>query len=190
MKKDKVKRDDQENQNHAKFDAETQRIMDILTSSGLTEEEASQLINLSAEGAIPNIAVPEELLDTEYYDIGEMFDFKEPPKDPTKPTSMREAREQSTPIKEYTGGSVSYYKVEILEPTTPGTAPYTAECNDIIEALGMNFAEGNAFKAIWRTCAARKGRSKEGYKDGVYDAEKVVFFGERMVAQAKRAKDK
>ena len=87
--------------------------------------------------------------------------------------------------KEYTGGSVSYYKVKIESPTS-GCDPYTAECNDIIEALGMNYAEGNAFKAIWRRCAARTlGVSKEGYKDGLYDAEKVVFFGGRMVAQEK-----
>lgn len=93
--------------------------------------------------------------------------------------------EYAMPQKEYTGGSVSYYKVRIGRPAS-GADAYTAECNDIIEALGMNFAEGNAFKAIWRRCAARTlGVSKEGYKDGLYDAEKVVFFGQRMVAQEK-----
>ncbi len=84
---------------------------------------------------------------------------------------------------EYTGGSVSYYKVLVDKPTSGGDA-YTAECNDIIEALKMNYAEGNAFKAIWRSCAARNGKAKAGYKDGLYDAEKVVFFGQRMVAQS------
>ena len=84
---------------------------------------------------------------------------------------------------EYTGGSVSYYTVHIAKPTTEGVDPYDAECNDIIEALEMNYAEGNAFKAIWRRCAARKGKAKRGYTDGRYDAEKVVFFGQRMVAQ-------
>lgn len=86
---------------------------------------------------------------------------------------------------EYTGGSVSYYKVNVVNPTTLDSA-YTAECNDIIEALGMNYAEGNAFKAIWRRCAARTlGKTKAGYKDGLYDAEKVVFFGQRMIEQEK-----
>lgn len=85
---------------------------------------------------------------------------------------------------EYTGGSVSYYSVKVDKPTTDGATPYTAECNDIIEALGMNYAEGNAFKALWRMCAARKGKAKKGYTDGRYDAEKVVFFGQRLVAQA------
>jgi hypothetical protein len=81
---------------------------------------------------------------------------------------------------EYTGGSVSYYKVKVSDPLS-GNLSYTAECNDIIEALQMNFAEGNAFKAIWRSCSARQGLVKRGYTDGVYDAEKVVFFGQRMV---------
>jgi hypothetical protein len=88
------------------------------------------------------------------------------------------------PEPEYTGGSVSYYQVRVNAPTNSDLPSYTAECNDIIEALGMNYAEGNAFKAIWRRCAARTlGKAKAGYKDGRYDAEKVVFFGERMVAQ-------
>ena len=59
-----------------------------------------------------------------------------------------------------------------------------AECNDIIEALGMNYAEGNAFKAIWRRAAARTlGKAKKGYEDGLYDAQKVEFFGKRLVEQ-------
>lgn len=86
---------------------------------------------------------------------------------------------------EYTGGSVTYYQVSVDNPTTP-RAPYIAECNDIIEALGMNYAEGNAFKAIWRRAAARTlGKAKKGYTDGLYDAEKVEFFGHRLVLQEK-----
>ena len=87
---------------------------------------------------------------------------------------------------EYTGGSVSYYRAKVKRPTSGGD-PYEAECNDIIEALRMNYAEGNAFKALWRRAAARVGKSKRGYTTGLYDAEQVVFFGERLVEQEKAA---
>ncbi len=91
---------------------------------------------------------------------------------------------------EYTGSSVSYYRVNVNDPTSGGL-PYIAECNDIIEALGMNYAEGNAFKALWRRCAARNlGLSKRGYEDGLYDAEKVEFFGKRLVVQEKAERAK
>lgn len=87
-------------------------------------------------------------------------------------------------VQEYTGSSSNYYKVFIKNPTTLEQA-YEAECNDIIEALQMTFAEGNAFKAIWRKAKARQGVQKKGYDNGLYDSEKVVFFGERMVVEAK-----
>lgn len=91
--------------------------------------------------------------------------------------------------REYTGNSVSYYRIPVVDPTTPKVEPYVAECNDIIESLGLNYAEGNVLKAIWRIAAARKGLSKRGYTDGVYDAEKIVFFGNRILRdeQAKAA---
>lgn len=88
---------------------------------------------------------------------------------------------------EFTGSSVSYYSVQVENPTTKGKEPYEAECNDIIEALNMNFAEGNAFKALWRRAAARTlDKVKKGYDNGLYDAEKVVFFGGRIVEQSKQ----
>lgn len=106
--------------------------------------------------------------------------------DSSTPLPVAVAGEQKAdPI--YTGGSSDYYKVTITKTTTPFAMPYTAECNDIIEKLGMNFAEGNAFKAIWRRAAQRTlGLKKAGAKDdGLYDAEKVEFFGKRMVEQSK-----
>ncbi len=84
-----------------------------------------------------------------------------------------------------TGLSVSYYKVDIENPTSPDNDPYTAECNDIIEALNMTYAEANVFKAIWRKCAEREiGKSKQGNSQ-VYDAEKCVFFSERILIKDK-----
>lgn len=100
-------------------------------------------------------------------------------------TPLTHHMEDSGEYEEYTGGSVDYYKVIVINPTTAETG-YQAECNDIIEALGMDYAEGNAFKAIWRKAAARNlGKRKKGYDNGLYDAEKVKFFGERMVEMVK-----
>jgi hypothetical protein len=81
---------------------------------------------------------------------------------------------------EYTGGSTSYYKINIDRPLNK--EPYVAECNDIIEALEMDFAEGNVFKAVWRLCAARKGLKKRGYNSEIYDWEKIKFFAERKLS--------
>ena len=97
---------------------------------------------------------------------------------------IKDFLERNNPIKENSGGSVSYYKVSIDKPTTL-PAPYEAECNDIIEALGMNFAEGNIFKALWRRAAARRGVRKGGYDQGKYDAEKILFFAQRLIVMKK-----
>ena len=99
---------------------------------------------------------------------------------------LQEILNFDAPKQQYTGASSDYYKIFVKNPTTL-SEPYYAECNDIIEALEMDFAEGNAFKAIWRKAMARKGVKKKGYDNGVYDSEKVVFFGERMLVKAKES---
>jgi len=81
------------------------------------------------------------------------------------------------------GGSSDYYKLHIENPTSGGE-PYIAECNDIIEALGMSFGLGNIFKATWRLAALIQGRGKPG-STRQYDAEKIVFFGQRELEKAK-----
>ena len=73
---------------------------------------------------------------------------------------------------EHTGGSSSYYDVTINGQTV--------SCLDVIEALGMDFTLGNIFKATWRIAASRNGKKKKGNNEG-YDAEKIVFFGERLL---------
>lgn len=87
---------------------------------------------------------------------------------------------------EKTGGDVNYYLVDIADPKR--LEPYQAECEDIIEALDMTFAEGNLFKALWRSCAARTlGLHKKGQDDaGIYDAEKAVYYAARVLAIRKR----
>lgn len=89
---------------------------------------------------------------------------------------------------EKTGSHVNYYLVDVAQPKR--LQPYKAECEDIIEALGMTFAEGCQFKALWRSCAARNlGLHKEGQDaDGIYDAEKGVYYAVRVLATRERRK--
>ena len=84
---------------------------------------------------------------------------------------------------ENSGAHASYYCITIHRPKSGGAA-YMAECQDIIEALGMDFNEGNVFKGIWRRCAARTlGKVKKGNEDTLYDAQKVEFYSNRILLQ-------
>lgn len=88
---------------------------------------------------------------------------------------------------ENSGGKVDYYTAHIAHPIAEARAPYDAECGDIIEALGMTFNEGEAFKALWRAAAMRTlGKQKVG-DDAVRNAQKAVFFSQRVLAQAMHA---
>ena len=85
-------------------------------------------------------------------------------------------------VRKDSGADGSYYEVDIAHPKSG--KPYRAECQDIIEALGMDFNEGNAFKALWRRCAARTlGKVKKGNEDQLYDAQKIAFYGNRILLQ-------
>jgi hypothetical protein len=86
---------------------------------------------------------------------------------------------------ELTGGRVNYYLAYVESPQREEQDAYMAECEDIIQALGMTFDEGCAFKAIWRTAAARQGNGKPGQKC-IYDAEKLVHYSGRILSKAKR----
>ena len=89
---------------------------------------------------------------------------------------------------EKTGGNVNYYLVEVKNPKR--LAPYTAEAEDIINALGMSFDEGTILKSLWRKCAARQGRRKAGGDEhGVYDAEKIVYYAKEGLRHAQYARD-
>ena len=86
------------------------------------------------------------------------------------------------------GGLNNYYVVLIKNPQRVEQEPYQAECEDIIQALGMTFDEGCAFKAIWRNAAARMGNGKPG-NTAVYDAEKLVHYANRILAKEKLASE-
>lgn len=79
-----------------------------------------------------------------------------------------------------TGGKVNYYLAQVEHPQREDQVPYRAECDDIIRALNMTFAEGCEFKAIWRTAAARLGNGKPGQK-ALYDAEKRMHYAAQDV---------
>lgn len=84
-----------------------------------------------------------------------------------------------------TGGRVNYYLVHVPQPQRESQPPYQAECEDIIQALGLTFDEGCLFKALWRRANARQGNGKPDSKD-LYDAEKMVHYAGRILNQAKR----
>lgn len=83
------------------------------------------------------------------------------------------------------GTNGNYYSVT-CNPMRKGKKPYVAECEDIIEALGMTFDEGNVLKSLWRGCAARLGNGKAGH-DPLYDAQKVWHYAERIKISHERA---
>lgn len=79
------------------------------------------------------------------------------------------------------GGRVNYYIVQVTHPNRAdeGVLPYQAECEDLIRALGMTFDEGNEFKSLWRTAAARQHNGKPGQSQidqAIYDAQKRVHY--------------
>lgn len=82
-----------------------------------------------------------------------------------------------------TGGKSKHYQVQ-MEVHCAGSLKDTVivefDCNDLIEELNMTFAEGEVFKAVWRKSAARLGNGKPGHQP-LYDAQKIEFFGKRMV---------
>lgn len=90
-------------------------------------------------------------------------------------------------MNETSGGNVGYYTLDIQHPKR--FDPCTVECEDVIAALGLNFFEGEAFKAIWRKGAQRTfGVGKAG-NTALRDAEKMAHYGARELAhEQQRAK--
>lgn len=81
------------------------------------------------------------------------------------------------------GGLNNWYVAPVKHPQRKEQEPYQAECEDIIQALGMTFDEGCAFKALWRNAAARIGNGKPG-NSTLYDCEKLVHYANRLLAKA------
>lgn len=82
------------------------------------------------------------------------------------------------PNERNTGSHNNYYLLKIKYPKR--LAPYEVECEDVIAALGMDFSQGEAFKALWRECAATNlGIKKANYDGPMYDAEKSAHYTQR-----------
>lgn len=97
----------------------------------------------------------------------------------------KELTAQYAEVQELTGGRVNYYLVQVLHPQREDQAPYQAECEDIIQALGLDFNEGCVFKALWRRANARQGNGKPDGKD-LYDAEKIAHYAGRILKHAQQ----
>ena len=77
------------------------------------------------------------------------------------------------------GGDNDYWVLEIDSPKR--LDPYFAECDDLISKLGLTFAEGNVFKAIWRRGAIRLGAGKPD-DTPLRNAQKAVYYSKLMEA--------
>lgn len=89
------------------------------------------------------------------------------------------------PEKEVKGGEVNYYLVTVPFPQRLDQSAYTAECEDLIEALNLSFDEANIFKEIWRSANARNGNGKP-YHKALYGAEKIVHYANRILRKSTR----
>lgn len=75
-----------------------------------------------------------------------------------------------------------YYHTEVTNPSNPGQpVAYLANCEDIIQSLGLTFDEGCEFKSIWRRARARQGFVK-AETTPVRDAQKAVHYAGRVLA--------
>lgn len=88
---------------------------------------------------------------------------------------------------ELTGGLVDYYLVRVEYPQRPEQPPYTAECEDLIEALALNPDEANIFKELWRSAQARQGRGKLHHTP-LYGTEKILHYAQRLQRRAERSR--
>lgn len=106
-------------------------------------------------------------------------------KTPRKPRPSELAKKAVAPVPKVTGGFNNYYLVEVKEPQRGGP-PMQVECEDVIEALDLNFDEANIFKEIWRSARQRQGTGKPGHSP-VYGAEKIVHYANRILRRIKRS---
>ena len=87
---------------------------------------------------------------------------------------------------ENSGGHCEYYHCEVAHPQNLNQpVGYIANCEDIIQALGLTFDEGCEFKSIWR-----RGRGRQGFVKAestpLRDAIKAVHYANRVMRLEER----
>lgn len=82
---------------------------------------------------------------------------------------------------EDSGGHCKYYHAQVDHPENPNQegVPYEANCEDIIQALGLTFDEGCEFKSIWRRGNARLGFEKANCSAD-RDSAKALHYAGRV----------
>lgn len=81
-----------------------------------------------------------------------------------------------------------YYLVKVDKPVREELEPYTAECQDLIENLHLNWNQANIFKELWRWGNESNDNGKEG-NTALRAAEKIYYYAERLLAQTKESKN-
>jgi len=84
-----------------------------------------------------------------------------------------------------------YYECPVDHPQNPrqGEVAYIANCEDIIQALGLTFDEGCEFKSLWRRARARQGFVK-AESTALRDAQKAFHYAGRILALEQRKANK
>lgn len=98
----------------------------------------------------------------------------------SKPVQQTTNEENEAMKTENSGSHCEYYYCPVTHPRNPGQkSAYVANCEDIIQALGMTFDEGCEFKSLWRRARARQGFVK-AESSAVRDAAKALHYAERV----------
>lgn len=141
-----------------------------ISGDALTDNHKKQLNDLIGKFYKPSPSILGEKVNITITDEPETHSMRSP--------------ENLTAVKDTSsGGDNDYWIVVIDDPKR--LAPYSAECEDLIEKFKFNFAEGEAFKALWRKGQANLGNGKPG-DNPLRNAEKVAYMGSRMVVIERR----
>ena len=138
---------------------------------GVTERKAYEVIGVNVEeDTVSGVTIVDDVGKQSSFHVSHIYKIAEKKTEPTDRVTQP------------SGGLSDHYLADVKKPQRGGN-PYQAECDDIIFALNMTFDEGEAFKAIWRTCTARLGYGKKD-NTALYNAQKLVHRSNRILQRA------